>query len=197
MLKKITGFSGYSIDETGKIYSYIGLIHANNGQFIGGSEAKVKKITQHAGYNTVRLRRDIDCKHILIGVHRLLAKEFIPNPQNRPYVCHKNGVRNDNRLDNLYWGTPQENVNDKKRHGTQLFGEKIYKAILNDAKVKFIKILYSFGFHYKFIANCMKVRPNTIQNIIHGRAWKHIILPNQPITRAELAQVIYNMQNHA
>jgi hypothetical protein len=43
-------------------------------------------------------------------VHRLVAKAFIPNPNNYQVVGHKNNIKNDNRVENLYWTTIQENT---------------------------------------------------------------------------------------
>lgn len=64
--------------------------------------AKVK-----TGYMCVSLRKNGESK--TVRVHRLLAKAFIPNPDNKPHVDHINGVRDDNRLENLRWCTNQEN----------------------------------------------------------------------------------------
>jgi hypothetical protein len=54
-----------------------------------------------------------------IGLHRLICETFHgPAPEGKPWALHRNGVRDDNRPENLYWGDQVDNVADALRHGT-------------------------------------------------------------------------------
>lgn len=78
------------------------------------------------GYLYVNLR-DGEKQHVKT-VHRIIAEAFIPNPENKRTVNHKNGVRDDNRLENLEWNTHSENIKhsfDVLKRDRQ-FGRKAY-----------------------------------------------------------------------
>ncbi len=65
---------------------------------------KSRKLTiHHTGY----LRVTINKKYY--SIHRLVAEKYIPNPNNKPQVNHINGIKTDNRVENLEWVTRSEN----------------------------------------------------------------------------------------
>ena len=65
------------------------------------------------------------------SVHRLVAMTYIPNPENKPCVCHKDNNPLNNDVDNLYWGTVQENISQKVRDGRAKKGSKFSNRLKN------------------------------------------------------------------
>lgn len=59
-------------------------------------------------------------------VHRLVAEAFIPNPDNLPNVLHWNDVPDDNRVENLRWGTQQDNIRDIVRNGNHHWANRTH-----------------------------------------------------------------------
>lgn len=71
--------------------------------------------TNNRGYYSVHLYKD--GKDYTIPVHRLVAKAFIPNPEDLPQVNHVDGNKKNNRIDNLEWITNLENMRHAFRNG--------------------------------------------------------------------------------
>jgi len=93
------------------------------------------------GYLAVGLMKD--GKQVPVSVHRLVAKAFIPNPENKPQVNHKDGNKENNHVNNLEWVTNQENIRHSYdtglRVGTNHKGERNNMAKLTLEQVQMIK----------------------------------------------------------
>lgn len=89
-----------------------------------------------AGYYAICFGKNRDGTRNEYYIHRLVAKAFIPNPDNKPQIDHINTIRTDNRVCNLRWVTASENHYNPislKRF------EKIYKS--DDFKNNSIKVI--------------------------------------------------------
>jgi hypothetical protein len=67
------------------------------------------KLINRIGYSTIAIAT-LKTKNKKVSVHRLVAEAFIPNPENKPTVNHKNAIRNDNTVCNLEWVSYSENT---------------------------------------------------------------------------------------
>lgn len=109
MLKPIDDFDGYFISDEGKVYCNLGKGNKRNGKTVKLYELKPRPTKN--GYMRVYCRQISTGKRKDLYIHRLVAQYFIPNPENKKVVNHKNCKRDDNRVENLEWVTTKENVN--------------------------------------------------------------------------------------
>lgn len=104
-----------------------------------GKEKILKQSKDSKGYFVLNLRINGVTK--LFKVHYLVAKTFIPNPENKLEVDHINTIRTDNRVENLKWVTRKENCNNEltKQHNSD--SKKIIITVFQEEKEKIILIL--------------------------------------------------------
>ncbi len=111
-------------------------------------------------------------------VHRLVAETYIPNPENKPEVNHWNGIKTDNRVENLVWSTSKENILHKVNVLGKSRGETIHTNILTEQQVLDIRkehIKYSRLHGSVSLSKKYNVSASCIDAIVNNLTWKHLL----------------------
>lgn len=171
--KDIEGFNGaYMISNFGNIKSLL-------------SNKIIRQQKINSGYLIAHLRFNGNRK--AITTHRLVAKAFIQNLENKPQVNHLDGNKENNHINNLEWCTQSENIKHAYDSGIiertddwnnkiaeSQIGEKNNVSVLTMAKVIQIKKYINNGLSNAEIAEKYNCGSSTIWNIKVGNSWSWV-----------------------
>lgn len=159
--KEIPGYPDYRITKEGRVFSKV------TGSWV---EISVYKYRSKRG----EYRPKVNLYGVPKLLYRLLAITYIPNPSNKPMVCHKDNNPMNSNLDNLYWGTQSENMKQCKRDGRNkylLSSSKHPQSKLTKKQV--IKIRESESTHTE-LAKKYGVSRRTIDRIIRREIYVEV-----------------------
>lgn len=150
--RQVVGYEGlYEVSSFGNVRSLL--------------RRRLKKPQATAdGYLRVQL-----CKHGRMKnhtIHRMVLKAFV-GPSNGLQAAHLNGVRYDNRLENLQWESITGNQLHRWLHGTM-------RTVLTEAKVLEMRQLSSEGASYPDLAKKFGLNRSTVYSAVRGRTWAHL-----------------------
>lgn len=175
--KDVVGYEGlYQVSNLGRVKSldrYV-VYHYNNGK---GDVTVFRKgrIMRQFLYKTGYLYTCLAKEGIRIKykIHRLVAMAFLPNPENKPVVNHKDGCTTNNNLNNIEWATLSENVQHAIWNGLLKTGTDSFWSKLTNEQVDFIRKNYEKRGKYNFVTlgKMFNVTPRTIQNVIQRNTY--------------------------
>ncbi len=171
-LKTVLGFPRYAITIDGRVWSKP---QTNRfGELYGGIWLKP---TNRHGYLFVELYAGSHSR--ILAVHRLVLENYIGRCPEGMEACHGNGIKTDNRLENLRWDTKRNNQLDAIRHGTaqclRQTGENNPFCKLSEDNVKLIFNAYHDGaYTQQELADCFELNRATVGQIVRKETWKHV-----------------------
>lgn len=162
----IKGYEGiYAVSDDGQVMSM---------NFAKSGLPGIMEPTLREGYPSVMFRTEAN-KRKWFTVHVLVAAAFIgPRPEGL-WINHKNGIRHDNRVENLEYCTPSENNKHAFRIGlVDTHGERHSQAKLNDEAILDIRKRLFYGETQVSIAKHYGLCQSTISLVANRKRWSHI-----------------------
>lgn len=173
--KDVFGYEGlYQVSDAGRVRS----LDINRVDKLGRKlkkKGRILKGIEVMGYLKVNLWKGGVMK--IHAVHRLVAIAFIPNPEGKPQINHKDGNKENNHVSNLEWCTHSENT----RHAydndliKRMTGTKNHMTKISECDVLKIREMHKTGkYRHKDLAEIFGVSRRHIGDIVNKKRWAHL-----------------------
>lgn len=175
MYRIVPEFASYLISEDGEVISMAKSKYPFAGN-INQRKEKVVKPQQHKqGYLQVQIV-DNQGNPKTVFIHRLVAKAFLGDFGDEYEVNHKNGCKNDNRLSNLEWVKPSENILHAFSNGLlkPMKGESNPMASITNEQAREVKRLTALGYSRQEISAQLNISFNVVKSIRAGRSYTNV-----------------------
>ena len=159
----VPGFPKYQVGDDGNVRH----------QILGSVWIACRLFKNKDGYMVVNMQSD-DKSIKQERINRLVLRCFVGEPLSGQCACHNNGLRFDNRLENLRWDTYSNNELDKVKHGTSITGERNHQHRLTAGDVIKIKQMIKEGVPLTDIGHAFNVSRTAIYLIRQGHNWAHL-----------------------
>lgn len=165
--KEVPGYNGrYEVSDLGRVRT----VKYPSGRM--RESPIIRKQKTKNGYSLVILNGNKAATTYL--VHRLVLSSFTSFQPRHIQCMHLNHIRLDNRLENLKWGTNQDNMNHMVKDGRQTLGERNPMAKLKNHDIIEIRYLKKLGLNNCQIADVFGIQRESVRDILLGKKWSHI-----------------------
>lgn len=155
------------------IQDYGGLYQVSNTGKVRDLKNHIKSVYKNnKGYICLSLYYNGKTYHPTI--HRLVAKAFIPNPNNYEQVNHKDCNKENNSVENLEWCNQRYNYNEGMRTFQYSKNEEHYFAKLKNSDIPIIYELYKLGFTRATVAKIFSINPSSLEAIEKGISYREL-----------------------
>lgn len=171
-LDEFKEYADYNIDTHGNVWSC-----KTNKKYAFRAWRKMKPYLTGNGYHRICLYGK-SSRGEKFAVHKIVALAFIPKKQGKPFINHINGIKTDNRVENLEWCTASENTKHAYSigHSPNNKGQNHGMSKLIDANINEIFEMRRMNFSQKSIATHFNVSKSTICEVLQRKKFKHIVI---------------------
>lgn len=167
--KIIPGYESYQVSNLGRVKNFHGKIMKQN---LNGSVGKkyftISIFSKNSDEGWEKRKKTVK-------IHRLVLLAFIGEPKEGQIACHKNDIKTDNRLENLYWGTRKDNARDSIRLGNFFyvhpgFGDKHSQAKYSNELIKKLRKEYTGKRgNQKYLSSKYGIPQKYVSDLIHNK----------------------------